>query len=51
MEIILKKTSLILIAISLIACELGSDYPLANKNKENKRKNKEKKQDISGRKK
>ena len=36
MKIILKKTSLILIAISLIACELGSDYPLANKNKENK---------------
>ena len=36
MEIILKKTSLILIAISLIACELGSDYPLANNNEENK---------------
>ena len=36
MKIILKKTSLILIAISLIACELGSDYPLANKNEENK---------------
>jgi len=36
MEIILKKTSLILIAISLIACELGSDYPLANNNEENR---------------
>ena len=36
MKIILKKTSLILIAISLIACELGSDYPLANNNEENK---------------
>ena len=36
MKIIFKKTSLILIAISLIACELGSDYPLANKNEENK---------------
>ena len=36
MEIILKKTSLILIAISLIACELGSDYPLANNNEKNR---------------
>ena len=36
MKIILKKTSLILIAISLIACELGSDYPLANNNEENR---------------
>ena len=36
MKIILKKTSLILIAISVIACELGSDYPLANNNQENK---------------
>ena len=36
MEIILKKTSLILITISLIACELGSDYPLANNNEENR---------------
>ena len=36
MKIIFKKTSLILIAISLIACELGSDYPLANNNEENK---------------
>ena len=36
MKIILKKTSLILIAISLIACELGSDYPLANNNEKNR---------------
>ena len=36
MKIILKKTSLILIAISVIACELGSDYPLANNNEKNR---------------
>ena len=36
MKITLKKISLILIAISLIACEQGSDYTLASKNKANK---------------
>ena len=36
MKITLKKISLILIAISLIACEQGSDYELASKNKANK---------------
>jgi len=36
MKITLKKISLILIAISLIACEQGSDYALASKNKANK---------------
>ena len=36
MKKILKKTSLIIIAMSLIACELGSDYTIVNKNKPNK---------------
>ena len=36
MKITLKRISLILIAISLIACEQGSDYTLASKNKANK---------------
>ena len=36
MKKILKKTSLTIIAISLIACELGSDYTIVNKNKPNK---------------
>ena len=36
MKITLKRISLILIAISLIACEQGSDYALASKNKANK---------------
>ena len=36
MKKILKKTSIIIIAISLIACELGSDYTIVNKNKPNK---------------
>ena len=36
MKKILKKTPFIIIAISLIACELGSDYTIVNKNKPNK---------------
>ena len=36
MKITLKKIPLILIAVSLIACEQGSDYALASKNKANK---------------
>mgnify|MGYP001170853890 FL=1 len=36
MKKILKKASLTIIAISLIACELESDYSIANKNKPNK---------------
>ena len=36
MKKILKKTSFIIIAMSLIACELGSDYTIVNKNKPNK---------------
>ena len=36
MKITLKKISLILIAISLIACEQESDYTLTSKNKANK---------------
>ena len=36
MKKILKKTSLIIIAMSLIACESGSDYTIVNKNKPNK---------------
>ena len=36
MKKILKKTSFIIIAMSLIACELGSDYSIVNKNKPNK---------------
>jgi gamma-glutamyltranspeptidase/glutathione hydrolase len=32
---ILKKTSLIIIAMSFVACELGSDYTIVNKNKPN----------------
>ena len=36
MKKILKKTSFIIIAMSLIACELGSDYTIVNKNKSNK---------------
>ena len=36
MKKILKKTSLIIIAMSLIACELGSDYTIVNKNEPNK---------------
>ena len=36
MKKILKKTSFIIIVISLIACELGSDYTIINKNKANK---------------
>ena len=36
MKKILKKTSFIIITISLIACELGSDYTIVNKNTPNK---------------
>ena len=36
MKKILKKTSFIIITMSLIACELGSDYTIVNKNKPNK---------------
>jgi len=36
MKKILKKTSFIIIAMSLIACELESDYTIVNKNKPNK---------------
>ena len=36
MKKILKKTSFIIIAMSLIACELGSDYTIVNKNEPNK---------------